>query len=199
MPAGVARLPIKTIHVNKSPVVFGNLKALGPAAARWRIDLDQAQRHAERAAALGGLLDGLWGEVFARPEPERRPDVDADLYGGFVGDADRARLQQLRALPPDDLAARLPAFDDPRLDELVFRYRARNFQSTLTDDERARWAEHCAARLHDGDGGALTLGAFMARIDELAEAAMQHDDERAQALLEALVDYAETVAPERAR
>ncbi|HMQ73812.1 MAG TPA: exodeoxyribonuclease I, partial [Rubrivivax sp.] len=164
--------------------------------ARWQIDVDQALRHAERAAALGGLLDGLWGEVFARPEPERRPDVDEDLYGGFVGDADRARLHKLRALPPGELAAHRTAFDDPRLDELLLRYRARNFPATLDDDERARWQQHCAERLHEGAGGALTLAAFLARIDELAEAAMQRDDERAQSLLEALHDYAAAIAPE---
>ncbi|MBI3156537.1 MAG: exodeoxyribonuclease I [Burkholderiales bacterium] len=196
LPDGVERLPIKTIHANRSPIVFGKLKALGTATARWQIDVDQALRHAERAAALGGLLDGLWGEVYARPGPELRPDVDEDLYGGFVGDADRARLQRLRALPPGDLAARQPAFDDARLGELLFRYRARNFPATLDDDGRARWQQHCAERLHAGAGGALTLAAFMARVDELAEAALQHDDERAQALLEALHDYAATIAPE---
>jgi exodeoxyribonuclease-1 len=83
-------------------------------------------------------------------------------------------------------------FDDERLEELLFRYRARNFPVSLSDDERARWREHCAARLHEGAGGATTLAAFLARIDELAETA----DERGQALLEALVDYAEGIAPE---
>ncbi len=196
LPEGVTRLPIKTIHANKSPIVFGNLKALGAAAARWQVDVDQALRHAERGAALGGLLDGLWPEVFARPEPARRPDVDEDLYGGFVGNADRALLQRLRGLSADELAASRPAFDDPRLDELFFRYRARNFPAMLDADERARWQAHCAERLHDGAGGALTLAAFTARVDELADAAIERDDERAQALLETLTDYAQSIAPE---
>lgn len=198
LPEGETRLPIKTIHVNKSPIVFGNLKALGAAAARWRIDTDQALRHAEKAAALGGLLDGLWPEVFARPEAPAPRDVDEDLYGGFVGNADRGLLQRLRRLPPEQLAEREPAFDDPRLGELLFRYRARNFPATLSDDERARWLRHCAARLHEGADGATTLAAFMERVDQLAEQAAERDDERAQALLEALMDYAERIAPELA-
>jgi exodeoxyribonuclease-1 len=196
LPEGVTRLPIKTIHVNKSPIVFGNLKALGPAAARWQIDTDQALRHAEQAAALGGLLDGLWPEVFTRPEPAVPRDVDEDLYGGFVGNGDRGLLQRLRKLAPDELAERHPAFADARLDELLFRYRARNFPATLSEEERARWLQHCAARLHEGAGGATTLAAFMQRVDELAEQAAERDDERAQALLEALMDYAEAIAPE---
>ena len=86
-----------------------------------------------------------------------------------------------------------PDFDDPRLDELLFRYRARNFPDTLRDDERARWEAHRAARLHDGAGGALTLEAFFERIDALGEKA----DERGQDILGALVDYATDIAPER--
>ena len=152
LPAGVTRLPVKTIHVNKSPVVFGNLKALGPAAQRWQIDTDQALRHAERAAALGGLLDGLWRELFQRPDDGKPRDVDEDLYGGFIGNADRALLQRLRRLSPRELAERGPTFDDPRLDELFFRYRARNFPDTLVDAERSRWAEYRTDRLQAAIG-----------------------------------------------
>jgi exodeoxyribonuclease-1 len=41
-------------------------------------------------------------------------------------------------------------------------------------------------------GGGLTLSAYFERIDALAESA----DEPGQALLEALYDYAEGIAPE---
>jgi exodeoxyribonuclease-1 len=50
------------------------------------------------------------------------------------------------------------------------------------------------ARLHEGAGG-LTVARFLERVDELAEAAAEQDDERGQLLLEALVDYAEQIAP----
>jgi exodeoxyribonuclease-1 len=91
------------------------------------------------------------------------------------------------------LAAARPAFADARLDELLFRYRARNFPATLDDALRAQWAEHCAHRLHDGAGGAQTLESFFERIDALEEDA----DERGQEILGALVDYATQIAPER--
>ncbi|MBA4175150.1 MAG: exodeoxyribonuclease I [Leptothrix sp. (in: Bacteria)] len=195
LPAGEARLPIKTIHVNKSPIVIANLRTLGDAAARWQLDVDAAMRHAEHAAALGRTLAGLWAEVYGRPQAAPN-DVDEDLYGGFVGDEDRRRLQRLRAQAPAQLATARAAFNDARLAELLFRYRARNFPATLTGDEHARWEQHRAERLHQGVGGALTLGAYFERIDELAEAAAEAGDERAQALLEALYDYAEGIAPE---
>jgi exodeoxyribonuclease-1 len=192
LPEGMARLPIKTIHVNKSPIVIGNLKTLGPAAQRWQLDVDQALRHANRAAALSGNLHALWAEVFVRPEATGPLDVDEDLYGGFVGNADRRTLQRLRELPGDALAAKRPVFDDHRLEELLFRYRARNFPDTMDDADRARWLQHRRERLHGGAGGSQTVAAFLDRIDEFAEGA----DERGQALLEALVDYAEAIAPD---
>jgi exodeoxyribonuclease-1 len=200
LPAGEQRLPIKTLHVNKSPVVIGNVTRLGAAAQRFGIDVNAAMRHAERAASLPDFAD-LWAQVYRREPAAVTPDVDEDLYGGFVGDDDRRLLNRLRQLQPEALARQVSegraAFRDARLEELLFRYRARNFAATLDDEEQARWRAHCAARLHDGASGGLTLAAYMERIDALAEAADERGDERAAALLEALVDYGEGVAPER--
>jgi exodeoxyribonuclease-1 len=190
---GQTRLPIKTIHINKSPIVIGNLNTLSPAMAeRWGTDLALAHRHAETAARIAGSLAGVWPGVFTRDKLAEAIDVDEDLYGGFVGNEDRRVLQRLRELPPEVLATRRPAFHDARLDELLFRYRARNFPATLDEAERARWAEHRRARLHDGAGGATTLAAFFERIDALNEYA----DERGRGLLSALYDWAEQIAPE---
>ena len=196
LPDGEQRLPIKTIHINKSPVVIGNLRTLEPVAARWALDVPTALRHAEHAAAFGGQLDPLWPAVFSRPEAATAPDVDEDLYSGFIGNEDRRTLQRLRELKPDQLAAKRVAFHDKRLDEMLFRYRARNFSATLDEAERERWQQHRVARLHQGEGGGLTLAAFFDQVDALADSALAAGDERGQAILEALVDYAEGIAPD---
>jgi exodeoxyribonuclease-1 len=192
LPEGVERLPIKSVHVNKSPIVIGNLKTLTPAlAARYAIDLERAQRHAQAAPAVASLMQGAWRDVYARPAPTAAPDVDEDLYGGFVGNEDRRRLERLRRLDGPQLAGQRVAFDDDRLEELLFRYRARNFPDTLSADENERWLDHCSARLHEGEGGSTTLQQFFDRIDELNEDA----DERRQEILGALYEYAEQIAP----
>ena len=196
LPAGETRLPIKSIHINKSPVVFANLRALGVAAERWALDAQAAERNAGHAAALGRQLDGLWPQVFNRAPPERPPDVDEDLYGGFIGNEDRRTLQRLRELDPAQLASKRVAFHDPRLEELLFRYRARNFPDTLVDAERERWLHHRVVRLHGDAGGGLTLAAFSERVDTLAQAAIDAGDQRGQDILEALLEYAQAIAPE---
>ena len=132
----------------------------------------------------------IWPAVFARP-PEPAPDVEQDLYGGFVGNTDRRRLNDLRAMTGEQLARTRAAFDDPRLGELLFRYRARNYPDSLTPEEQAQWQEHCAARLLDGQDGARSIDQLLAELDQLQE---QDLDARGEAILMALHDYAEQVA-----
>jgi len=192
LPEGVTRLPIKTLHLNKSPVVIRQLDTLSAQQAeRWGVDKALAWRHAETAARIAGDMAGVWSEVYARPAQDSPVDVDEDLYGGFVGDADRATLSRLRGLAPDTLAQERPHFRDGRLEELLFRYRARNFAATLGDDERERWQLHCADRLHEGRGGGPTLAAWLDQLDTLSETA----DERGQDILGALADWASEIAP----
>lgn len=196
LPEGATRLPIKTIHVNKSPIVIGNLKTLSPAMAQqWGTDLAQGLAHAQLLMEKGRLLDGLWGDVFKR-EPFAPLDVDEDLYGGFLSPDDRRALQRVRGMSPAQLAQRAAegklSFGDERLDELVFRWRARNFPASLSASEAQRWDAHRSARLHEGEGGAQTLAAFFEQIDALSENA----DERGQEILGGLYDYAEQIAPE---
>ena len=192
LPQGVLRLPIKSVHLNKSPMVVKKLKTLTEdMAAKWKIDIAAALANAEKARALPDM-SAIWPELFNRIKGNL-PDVDEDLYGGFVGNADRRRLNQLRELSPAELAVNRVGFDDDRLAELVFRYRARNFAETLTPDERQRWGEHRTARLLEGEGGARNVDAYFAQIDALSETA----DERADEILGALYDYAESVTPEQ--
>ncbi len=192
LPEGVQRLPIKSIHLNKSPMVMGNLKVVSPAMAqRWGVDVHAQLHHAALARDLPDM-SAIWPAVFDRPDAAQL-DVDEDLYGGFVSNSDRRRLNDLRTLSPEQLAHAHPAFEDPRLPELLFRYRARNFPSSLTDEERDRWETHRAERLFDGVCGARTLTALFDRIDTLSADA----DEQGEGILGALYDYAESVAPDR--
>lgn len=194
LPEGVSRLPVKSIHLNKSPIVIGNLKTLSnEMAARWDIDMQQIMAHAEIAQNMQATLGmQLWEQVYARPGFEA-VDVDEDLYGGFISGADRKILNDLRHMNPQQLANAHPHFNDQRLSELLFRYRARNFPESLSNDERAVWEEHRVARLLDGEANARTVDMYFNEIDLLSESA----DESAEEILGALYDYAELVVPVR--
>lgn len=196
LPDGVSRLPIKTIHVNKSPFVCASLQTLAPEQAeRWGIDVAQALQHGARLAERGRQLDGLWPDVFLPPTDREPVPADADLYGGFVPEADRRLLVQVRGLSAATLAERVHesrlAFADPRLDELLWLYRARHHGEQLSATEQARWLRERSERLHRT--GRQTLGAYLDRLDALQE--RHGEDERALGLLAALADWAEAMAP----
>jgi exodeoxyribonuclease-1 len=194
LPAGVSRLPVKSIHLNKSPIVIGNLKTLNDKmAARWNIDMLQVMINADLARDMQSVLHPqLWEQVYARPNFEA-VDVDEDLYGGFISSADRKVLNDLRHMTPPQLAGASPHFNDQRLGELLFRYRARNFPTSLSSDEQAIWEEHRCARLLDGQANARTVEMYFNEIDQLSENASEEDEH----ILGALYDYAELVVPVR--
>ena len=173
-------------------MVVRNLHILtAKTETKWSINKNQLLQNAEKAANLPDM-SAIWPQVFQRPRDNQPLDVDEDLYGGFIGNADRRRLHQLLAMSPAELAHNRTGFDDPRLKTVLFRYRARNFPETLLPDEMASWNAHRIARLLEGEGGARNVDALFTAIDSLSETA----DERGEAILGALYEYAEAIAPE---
>ncbi|QOZ85119.1 MULTISPECIES: exodeoxyribonuclease I [Chromobacterium] len=184
LPEGVQRLPLKTVHINKSPFVVANLKVLSPErAAHWGLDMEQVQRHADYAGALPDLTP-VWRKVYKRESGEPR-DVDENLYGGFVSNNDRKVLTKLRRMSADQLAGEMAFFEDPQLAELLFRYRARNFPRSLSGEEQQRWQTWRHAKLNGGPGRD-----FQQFRQELAEARAGELNEQAQSVLAQLEAYA---------
>jgi exodeoxyribonuclease-1 len=190
LPEGMARLPVKTIHINKSPFVVGNLKVLSPeCAARWGIDLERIGRHVEQAKRLPDL-SALWKGVYQRPNGTERPDVEENLYGGFVSNLDRNTLNRLRKMSAEKLAAETPQFDDVQLAHLLQRYRARNFPESLSESERQSWQAWCRKKLLEGIPAGRTKAQNLEEIASLEANA----DERGRAILAELRAYAESLA-----
>jgi len=54
----------------------------------------------------------------------------------------------IRQTAPENLPALDLAFNDARIEKLLFRYRARNFPGTLDDAEQKRWLQHRREVLH---------------------------------------------------
>lgn len=197
LPPGVQRLGLKGVHLNKSPMVVGNCNVLtATVKQRWGVDDALIQRHIAHARQLPDLSH-LWsavfgqkGEAMSRDEPGYDPEYD--IYGGFVSDGDRQLLEELRQLAPEALAAQRPHFEDERLPELLWRYRARNFPQTLTPLEQARWERHRKRVLLKGDAGSRTASAYMEAIDALSEDATDAQ----QDILGELYDWADAIVPE---
>ena len=190
LPEGVERPGLKTVHINRSPVLV-TPRLLDPEAAeRLGIDGARCRRH---LAALRSAEDlpGRVQAVYGGRSHAEITDPDRMLYsGGFFSDADRRLMDQVRAASPEELASSNFVFEDPRGAEMLFRYRARNFPDSLDASERAQWEEYRFSYLTDPAAGAsITLEEYHARIEELLVDATAERRE----LLENLLEYGDTL------
>ncbi len=168
LPEGVERLPLKTVHVNKCPVVVPMNTLTEETAERWAIEVQRGMGYRQRLLAAEGLAEKIQ-RVHRMSEYAAISDPDQALYsGGFFSQEDRRRMDQIRACRPDELGSFPLVFDDQRLPEMLFRYRARNWPETLSPEENERWAEYRHGRLFDADGGgSLQLDEYLTILDEL--------------------------------
>jgi len=188
LPEGTERIALKEVHLNRCPALVAWQHLRDADFERLAIDRAAAEARAARLREAGPALAEKIRQVHAI-ERERAPaDADASLYDGFLSDADRRRCAQVRATPPHLLGATDFGFADPRLGELLFRYRARNWPELLAPAEREHWDAFRRARLAPGSGLASPdLGRFEA---DLAAARAQHAGDPAKlALLDALAAW----------
>ncbi|WP_347901682.1 exodeoxyribonuclease I [Pseudomonas purpurea] len=164
---GELPVPLKLIHVNRCPVV-APLSVLR-AEDQQRLQLDMAEYQA-RALRLTDAQE-VWGHklqaIYASDDFAASLDPEQQLYDGFLGDRDRRLCERVRTAEPMQLAQEQWPFDDERLPELLFRYRARNFPDTLSGEEQERWQLFCRQRLSEAELGAPnTLSSFNEALAE---------------------------------
>ena len=190
LPEGEERPGIKTVHLNRSPMLM-TPKLLDPAAAeRLGIDGALCRDHLARLRQLPDLVARLQQVYAARSLPPIN-DPDRMLYsGGFFSDADRRQMDEVREASPQQLAEQSFVFEDARVPEMLFRYRARNFPDSLDEAEQAQWEEFRFNYLTDPEAGAsITLEEYQQRIEALLA---EVGPERAQ-ILHQLLEYGDSL------
>ncbi len=169
LPEGIERIPLKEIHINKAPVIAPLNVLNAEAAERLAIDSEQCERHRQQ---IIGSIDSIQTKLTQlyqkRPNWEPMSDPDHRLYDGFLKPADKRESIRVRQSSPDKLAEQSWYFEDDRLNELLFRYRARNWPESLSDSEHERWDEYRRERLIDSrDERSLTFDGYFETITRL--------------------------------
>jgi exodeoxyribonuclease-1 len=183
LPEGESRIPLKEIHSNRCPVLVPMAHLRDEDFQRLGIDRAACEANAARLRADPALAEKV-RRVFASESARTPADADAALYDGFIGDADKRVFARIRSTQPGQLAALEGELRDPRLPELLFRYRARNWPETLTPDERGHWDEYRRRRL--GSDCGLSEYCFSAYFDAIASLRTQRPAGPEQSLLDAL-------------
>lgn len=194
LPEGVERLALKEIHLNKTPMVLAPSMLDDSTAARLGIDKKTCERHWQTLCNLSrseqqALQQKLY-QLYSSQEFAEKTDPEQMLYSGFFEAHDKRLMDRVRQATPESLANEAFEFHDSRLKEMLFRYRARNFPSSLNPEELQRWQTFCRWRLTDKAAQAsLTLEEFDQRLQLLAADA--NTTEVQQQLLKQLALYAD--------
>ncbi len=192
LPEGVERLALKEVHMNKTPMLLPAAMLDDATAQRLHIDKQRCEAHwqvlrnltlSERESLLQRLYQLYSSNSFAE-----KTDPEQLLYSGFFDDHDKRLMTRVRNADPETLANTAFPFNDPRLGEMLFRYRARNFPASLSTEELQRWREFCRWRLTSPEAqSSLTLMEFDLRIKTLSEAESTSAEQRL--LLQQLAAY----------
>ena len=196
LPEGIDRLGLKEVHINKSPVLAPMTTLTTEQAERWDLSGDVLRSNLSVLKQLlakdNEILTNVSG-IYSDREFTTKTDVDTQLYtGGFWSGPDKKMMAQIHGTPVKALSGFQAQFQDPRGDEMFFRYKARNYPETLQEDEHERWSQHCFKSLM-GDGPGLNFEQFSQALQEAV--AQYQDDEQKMFVLQELQLYAESIYP----
>ena len=186
------RLPVKGLKANKCPAIapLGVLDEL--ARERIRLNPKTATSNLKILAKNKDLvkkITKIWLSRESFSEKDQTNDVDGSLYNGFLSNKDALVISSVRKQTKKTIRDFRPKFNDNRLDELFFRYKARNFSSSLTSMEREKWNQFRRERLFSGD----VLSQYGRKIQEITN---NMKDKSSEYLLEELRLYVESILPE---
>jgi exodeoxyribonuclease I len=186
LPEGIERLPVKLVRSNRCPMISPMNVLDKHAARRIEIDPERVATHAKVLTADTGLVERIRSLFDQDPAGSGDPiDPELALYAGFVPRSDQQLYPRIRQLDGAELARLGSPFSDERLNELLFRYRARLYPDSLDDDERARWQSDKRRRLiDDPELASIRWPEYRHLVSELMN---QHPERRA--VLEALAHW----------
>lgn len=181
-------IPVKLIHINKCPAISPAKTLLPENAERLAIPRETCLANLAKLKQHLEIRDKLV-EVFALDENNFEPqDAEYSLYGGkFFSHADKAQMEILHQLSPELLGSHPFKFQDERLTTLLFRFRARNYPYTLTNEEQMKWQQFCRDKIQSGGKGLLSAEEYMLKLENLAH---DHENDASKmAILKGLYQY----------
>ena len=181
-------ISVKLIHTNKCPALSPAKTLLPENAERLAIPRETCLANLALLKQHLEVRDKLV-DVFATDENEfEAQDAEYSLYGGnFFSHADKAQMDILHQLSPEQLASHPFTFQDERLPVLLFRFRARNYPHTLTSEEQMKWQQYCRDKIQSGGKGLLSADEYMLKLENLAH---EHEsNESKMSVLKALYHY----------
>ena len=195
LPEGHERIPLKTVHINKCPVIAPLGVIRSEDQDRLGLDLALCEDHRQQLLKHVELKDKVQA-VFSEPPAGKNTDPDAMLYsGGFFSPADKQMMNRIITTLPEHLGSAGLSFRDGRLDEMLFRYRGRHHPETMDLEDKEQWKRYCKDRLNNPEyPEILGFSGFQKALHEAS--AMVEGDTAKMTLLKQLESYVESLHKE---
>ncbi|WP_439235999.1 exodeoxyribonuclease I [Lonepinella koalarum] len=179
---GILPVPLKLVHLNKCPILAPAKVLLPENAERLGIDRQYCLANLQKLRQSPELRSKM-EQIFAEERFfELNDNVETQLYRGFFSQNDRNNQHILRELTPEQLANHGLTFEDDRVEQLLFHYRARHFFKTLNRGEQLQWERYRRRKLEK------TAVDFEQKMQNLIEE-YSNDEEKLQ-LLHSVYEYA---------
>lgn len=160
-----SRIPLKLIHINKCPIVAPIKTLLSENAKRFDINVEQCLHKQQKLLQHQSILQDKMRELFnTNNDYSVDLDVEAQIYNRFLNNQDKSRCETIRTTSPNLLDTLSMTFDDSRLTTLFFRYKARNYPQTLTEQEQIIWKDYCRDKLNTDK-----IRDYLLHLEQLAE------------------------------
>ncbi len=141
------RIQLKSVHINKSPMIapLGTLSEMD--SERLGIDNKECLENLSKLKSYENLSSKI-NEIFKDSHKGRiNEDPDFQIYsGGFFSNNDKANFSLIHNTRKEDLISLNLQFEDSRIQEMLWRFICRNYPETLPIEEIEKWKSFCATR-----------------------------------------------------
>lgn len=194
LPNGLKRIPLKQVHLNKSPMLATPSLLTPEVSERIGLDKTMCEQHWQRVKASNlPALQRKVKAVFDMSSFDVAQDPERKLYDGFIPNSDKSVMEAVRGASDSALAEQTFLFKDPRLQAMLPAYLGRNLSNLLSGAERGHWFESVRERLIRGEGEKIqSLSAYLKKIEVLGAEMDQNPNH--QALFRDLAAYGKGLA-----
>lgn len=181
-------LPVKDLKYNQVPAV-APVNVLGKENGWEKIGLtlSEIEKHKKILLSRPDFSEKIRTLFENSPAFKKNINPEAQLYDSFLPDKDRSLLYMIQNANANKLADLQPNFIDERLPELLLHYKARNYPTSLSEEESIKWEEWRAAHINS------QLPNFIKSMQKLSSGNLPEDK---SFMLEELKLWAESIIPE---
>lgn len=181
-------LPVKDLKYNQVPAV-APVNVLGKENGWEKIGLtlSEIEKHKKILLSRPDFSEKIRTLFENSPAFKKNINPEAQLYDSFLPDKDRSLLYMIQNANANKLADLQPNFIDERLPELLLHYKARNYPTSLSEEESIKWEEWRAAHINS------QLPNFIKSMQKLSSGNLPEDK---SFMLEELKLWVESIIPE---